>query len=66
MFCSRIKDLESVISDIDVASFCGNVTLISAVDGNEIPCLAFVFCEWLLEKDDGINTTYLLNIFDYI
>ena len=55
-----------VVSDIDVASFCGTVTFISVVNGNEIPCLEFVFCEWLLEKDDDIHTTYLLNIFDYI
>lgn len=66
MFCLRIYDSESVISDIDDASFCGTVTLISAVNGNEIPCRVFVFGKCLLEKDDDINTTYLLNIFDYI
>jgi hypothetical protein len=55
-----------VISDIDDASFCDTITLISAFNGDEIPCQDFVFGKWLLEKDDDINTTYLLNIFDYI
>jgi hypothetical protein len=55
-----------VISGVDVAVFCVTVTLISAVDGNEIPELHFVFCNWYLEIDDDITTKYTTNIFNYI